>query len=83
MPDPADKKNALASPFLVKRAELPKNVFLVGCQKDVLWPEANRMCERLSREVVKRELRLKRDGNKVVFAGVCYQKWGMFLTCGK
>jgi acetyl esterase/lipase len=49
-PDPADKKNALASPFLVKRAELPKNVFLVGCQKDVLWPEANRMCERLSRE---------------------------------
>jgi acetyl esterase/lipase len=81
VPDPADKKNALASPFSSRGRSCPKMCFWwavrrmssgqrrIACVRDFLG------------KVVKTELRLKRDGNKVVSAGVCYQKWGIVLTC--
>lgn len=49
-PDPSDRENPLASPFLAPRADMPKKVYLIGCEKDILWPEAQTMCERLAKE---------------------------------
>jgi acetyl esterase/lipase len=49
-PDPADALNPLASPFFAKRADLPKHLNVISCERDLLWPEANAMSERLAKE---------------------------------
>jgi acetyl esterase/lipase len=59
-PDPADALNPLASPFFAKRENLPKHLYIISCEKDLLWPEANVMSERLAKE---------EGGKRVDFAG--------------
>ena len=49
-PDPTDALKPLASPFFAKRADLPKHVYFIACERDLLWPEANAMSERLAKE---------------------------------
>ncbi|KAM7183113.1 Alpha/Beta hydrolase fold [Naviculisporaceae sp. PSN 640] len=74
-------KNPELSPFFVEQDKLPKNVFVVGCELDLLGHEAWRFANRLAgREVPRLEEKIGREEvaerGKVLVKGDSEEKFG-------